>query len=107
MFWLVLGALILLYCLIVRIRLGRVRFSAVLVAGGLGMIILGGLILMFPQWLPVWILQLAAVIGLVILCGVELVVYTGSLAGRARASQKQPVQCTVVLGSGFEKKGIR
>ena len=103
MFWLVLGAIILLYCLIVRIRLGRVRFSAVPVAGGLGMIVLGGLILLFPQWLPVWILQLAAVIVLVILCGVELVVYTGSLAGRARASQKQPVQCTVVLGSGLKK----
>ena len=103
MFWLILGGLIILYCLVVRIRLGRVRFAAIASAGGLAMILLGGLILLFPYWLPVWILQLLAVTGLVILCGAELMVFAGSLSGKAGAASKQPVQYTVVLGSGLKK----
>ena len=103
MFWLILGSLVILYCILVRVRLGRVRFSIVPLVGGMGMLLLGVLIQMFPGLLAVWILQLAAVTVLAVLCGTELLVYTGSLSGRARSRQKQPVQCTIVLGSGLKK----
>lgn len=103
MFWLVLGSLTILYCILVRVKLGRVRFSIIPLMTGLGMLVLGVLIWMFPGWLPFWILQLVAVIVLVVLCATEFLVYFGSLSGRARAGQKQPVQCTIVLGSGLKK----
>ncbi len=103
MFWLVLGSLVILYCILVRAKLGRVRFSIIPLIGGLGMLVLGVLIQMFPGWLAVWILQLAAVTALVVLCAVEFLVYSGCLSGRARAGRKQPVRCTIVLGSGLKK----
>lgn len=49
MFWIWVGGLILLYCLTVRVRLGKLRSLRIVIAGGIGSLLLGGLILCFPD----------------------------------------------------------
>ena len=44
MFWIWVGGLILLYCLTVRVRLGKLRSLRIVIAGGIGSLLLGGLI---------------------------------------------------------------
>lgn len=100
MIWIILGALVLLYCAVVNIRLGKVRFSVVPAAGGLGMVLLGVLILFFPEQSWVWVLQLAVTVGVFVLAAVECIV----LAGCYKEDKAEtPPDYTIVLGCGLKK----
>lgn len=101
MIWIILGALVLLYCAAVNIRLGKVRFSLIPAAGGLGMILLGALILAFPEQLWVWILQLLATVVIFVLAAVECVVLAGNR--KESGADKARPDYMVVLGCGLKK----
>ena len=103
MFWIILGALVLLYCIVVNIKLGKVRFSLVPALGGAAMILLGVCILAFPEQMIVWFMQFAATALLLVLAGVECSVLAGSR--KNSGVQTQP-DYTIVLGCGL-KKGNR
>ena len=103
MFWIILGALVLLYCIVVNIKLGKVRFSLVPALGGAAMILLGVYILAFPEQMIVWFMQFAATALLLVLAGVECSVLAGSR--KNSGVQTQP-DYTIVLGCGL-KKGNR
>lgn len=103
MFWIILGALVLLYCIVVNIKLGKVRFSLVPALGGAAMILLGVCILAFPEQMIVWFMQFAATVLLLVLAGVECSVLAGSR--KNSGAQTQP-DYTIVLGCGL-KKGNR
>ena len=103
MFWIILGALVLLYCIAVNVKLGKVRFSAVPAAGGVAMILLGACIFAFPEQMVVWFMQFAATVLLLVLAGVECSVLAG--CRKNSGAQMQP-DYTIVLGCGL-KKGNR
>ncbi len=95
------GALVLLYCIIVNVKLGKVRFSLIPACGGLGMILLGALISAFPEQLWVWILQLLAMAGILVLAIVECIVLAGN---RLENGTERPCpDYTIVLGCGLRK----
>ena len=108
MFWIWVGGLILLYCLTVRVRLGKLRSLRIVIAGGIGSLLLGGLILCFPGQLFVWILQLIALILITFLLAAEVSVLSGAYKGRAAADASlSTAPCaTIVLGCGL-KNGKR
>ena len=103
MFWIIFGALALLYCIVVNIKLGKVRFSLVPALGGAAMILLGVCILAFPEQMIVWFMQFAATALLLVLAGVECSVLAGSR--KNSGVQTQP-DYTIVLCGGL-KKGNR
>ncbi len=104
MFWIILGALVLLYCIVVNMKLGKVRFSLVPALGGAALILLGVCILAFPEQMIVWFMQFAATALLLVLAGVECTVLAGSRKDDGGA--KMQPDYTIVLGCGL-KKGNR
>ena len=99
MFWIVLGALVLLYCLIVNIKLGKIRFSAVSALLGVLSIGLGVLLILFPEQPFVWVFQFAATIILTLLIIVDMIVIGGI---RKKVPDSKP-DYTIVLGCSLKK----
>jgi uncharacterized SAM-binding protein YcdF (DUF218 family) len=99
MIWIVAGALVLIYCAVVYIKLGKVRFSIVPAAMGLGMLLLGLLLVLWPELLIGWLLQLAASIAVLVLAVTELYILFGNLPEVERCTP----DVTIVLGCGLKK----